>query len=303
MKEKVVINEVGPRDGLQNQPKILNVDERLSIIQSLIDANLSAIEVSSFVSPKAVPAMDGAAMLCEGLPKVDGIDYSVLVPNEKGYERAIAAGAKSVAVVLSATEEMNQKNINMSLKTATEVCRAILQRSSADQIKARAYVAVAFECPFEGKTSPEVVFDLVKDMFTAGAQEVIIADTIGAAHPGTVDTLMQYLVDTYSAETLSCHFHDTRGMALANVYAALKTGIRKFDASIGGLGGCPFAPGATGNVATEDVALMLEKMGFDTGLDLGQLVLAVEKVKALTGNCSGGHSFRWLQGQRYKGLL
>ncbi|MEH6637937.1 MAG: hydroxymethylglutaryl-CoA lyase [Porticoccaceae bacterium] len=303
MTEKVVINEVGPRDGLQNQSKLLSVEARLGMIQCLVDANISAIEATSFVSPKAVPAMADADMLCRGLPNTDRIDYSVLIPNEKGYELALAAGAKSVAVVLSASEEMNQKNINMSLQRATDVCCTVLRRAQADQIAARAYIAVAFECPFEGKTNPQVVFDLAKDMFSAGAKEVIIADTIGAAHPGEVRALMQHLVAAWGADHLSCHFHDTRGMALANVYAALETGIRKFDASIGGLGGCPFAPGATGNVATEDVVLMLSKMGFDTGIDLGQLVSAVEKVQVLTGNCSGGHSFRWLQGQKEKGLL
>lgn len=303
MMQKVVINEVGPRDGLQNQSQVLSVDDRLSLIQSLLDANITAIEATSFVSPKAVPAMADAGALCQGLVDKERIDYSVLIPNEKGYELARDAGVKSVGVVLSATEGMNQNNIHMSLPKATEVCRTILRRADADKINNRAYIAVAFECPYEGKVDPQVVFDLAEDMYAAGAKEVIIADTIGAASPGDVDTMMRALVKTHGAQTLSCHFHDTRGMALANVYAALQTGIRKFDASIGGLGGCPFAPGATGNIATEDLALMLSQMGFDTGVDLGRLVTAVEKVMSLTDNCPGGHSFRWLKMRQTKGLL
>lgn len=303
MAEKVVINEVGPRDGLQNQSKILSVDQRLEVIQSLLDANLTAIEATSFVSPKAVPAMANAGILYQRLPNTNSVDYSALVPNEKGYELATAAGVDSIAVVLSATEAMNQQNINMDLSTATEVCRTILRRAAMDKINNRAYIAVAFECPYEGKTDLQVVIDLANEMFIAGASEVIIADTIGAAHPGEVQELMCELISIHGASKLSCHFHDTRGMALANIYAALDAGIRKFDASIGGLGGCPFAPGATGNVATEDVVLMLSQMGFDTGVDLAGLVSAVENVMTLTGNCPGGHSFRWLQTRKSKALL
>jgi hydroxymethylglutaryl-CoA lyase len=303
MSEQIVINEVGPRDGLQNQSKLLTVDERLVMIQYLLDANLRAVEATSFVSPKAVPAMAGAGDLYQRLPDTDNVDYSVLIPNEKGYGLATAAGVKSVAVVLSATETMNQNNIHMSLSKTTEVCRTIMRRASQDGIVNRAYIAVAFECPYEGQTNPQVVFELAREMFAAGAREVIIADTIGAAHPNAVKRMMQVLVQEHGAAAISCHFHDTRGMALANLYAAVECGIRKFDASIGGLGGCPFAPGATGNVATEDVVLMLSQMGFDTGVDLERLVTAVEFVMELTGNCPGGHSFRWLQKSKSKGLL
>lgn len=303
MSEKIIINEVGPRDGLQNQSKLLTVDQRLAMIQHLLDANLRAVEATSFVSPKAVPAMAGAGDLYQRLPDTNKVDYSVLIPNEKGYELAIAAGAKSVAVVLSATETMNQNNIHMSLQETIEVCRTIMRRARQDGVANRAYLAVAFECPYEGPTDPQVVFELARDMFAAGAREVIIADTIGAAHPGAVKHMMQVLVQEHGSAAMSCHFHDTRGMALANLYAAVETGIRKFDASIGGLGGCPFAPGATGNVATEDVVLMLSQMGFDTGVDLERLVTAVEFAMALTGNCPGGHSFRWLQSRKAKGLL
>lgn len=303
MDTTVVINEVGPRDGLQNQPKLLSVDERLELIQALLRAGIREIEAASFVSPKAVPAMAQAGELFRRLPRSDEVAYSALVPNLMGYRLAREAGVRSISVVLSATETMNRNNINMGLAEATEVCEEILRQALQDKIDNRAYLAVAFECPYEGETDSAVVRELARRMVSAGASEIIIADTIGAAAPLQVSDLLGSLTAEYGADSLSCHFHDTRGMALANVFAALQVGIRKFDSSIGGLGGCPFAPGATGNVATEDVVLMLNQMGYDTGIDLGLLVEAVEKTMALTGNCPGGHAFRWLQGRRQKNRL
>ncbi|WXL25956.1 hydroxymethylglutaryl-CoA lyase [Ectopseudomonas mendocina] len=302
MVERVIVNEVGPRDGLQSQGKTLSVAQRLEMIQVLLDTGIRSVEVGSFVSPKAVPQMAGTDELFAQLPMADQVAYSALIPNAKGYELAKAAGVKSVAVVLSATETMNQRNIRMSLDETTAVCTELMQRAREDGLEARAYVAVAFECPFEGVTPAERVISLTQRMFDAGADKVIIADTIGAANPLAVRKVLTPLQAFSEAGRLSCHFHDTRGMALANVLASLQAGVREFDSSIGGLGGCPFSPGATGNLATEDLVLMLNAMGFETGIDSLALVEAVKRIEALTETALGGHSFRWLQRQVAQGV-
>ncbi|MDY0207595.1 MAG: hydroxymethylglutaryl-CoA lyase [Pseudomonas sp.] len=300
MNDFVTVNEVGPRDGLQSQGKTLSIEERLSMINRLLASGVRSIEVGSFVSPKAVPQMAGTGELFTQLAMTDSVAYSALVPNLRGYELARAAGVKSIAVVLSATETMNQRNINMSLEQSVAVCSALLQRAREDGIEGRAYVAVAFECPFEGLTPVAVVESLTARMFEAGARKVIIADTIGAANPKSVRDVLSRLVGLDAASMLSCHFHDTRGMALANVLAALDLGVREFDSSIGGLGGCPFSPGATGNLATEDLVLMLDSMGLRSGIEPLALIDTIQHVQALTGVPLGGHSFRWLQRQADK---
>lgn len=300
MNDFVTVNEVGPRDGLQSQGKTLSIEERLSMINALLASGIRSIEVGSFVSPKAVPQMAGTGELFAHLPMADVVAYSALVPNLRGYELARAAGAKSIAVVLAATEIMSQRNINMSLEQSADVCADLLQRAHEDGIEGRAYVAVAFECPFEGLTSAAVVESLTARMFEAGARKVIIADTIGAANPQSVRDVMGRVTRNHPASMLSCHFHDTRGMALANVLAALDLGVREFDSSIGGLGGCPFSPGATGNLATEDLVLMLDAMGLRSGIEPLALVETVQHVQALASVPLGGHSFRWLQRQADK---
>lgn len=300
MSDFVTVNEVGPRDGLQSQGKILSIEERLLMINALLASGIRSIEVGSFVSPKAVPQMAGTGELFGQLPMTDVLAYSALVPNMRGYELARAAGAKSIAVVLSATETMNQRNINMSLEQSTAVCAKLLEQARKDGIEGRAYVAVAFECPFEGLTPVRVVESLTLRMLQAGARKVIIADTIGAANPKSVRDVLGSLTGLDAASMLSCHFHDTRGMALANVLAALELGVREFDSSIGGLGGCPFSPGATGNLATEDLVLMLHSMGLRSGIEPLALVDTVQRVQALAGIPLGGHSFRWLQSQATK---
>ncbi|MFP1679715.1 hydroxymethylglutaryl-CoA lyase [Alloalcanivorax sp. C16-2] len=291
------INEVGLRDGLQSQGKTLTVEERLKLAEALAGAGLRFMEAGSFVSAKAVPQMAGTEELFPRLPVPERIQYAALVPNMKGYERAVAAGARTVNVVLSVTETMNQKNINMSLARTAEVCEQIVTRAADEGINAQAYLAVAFECPFEGPVAPEVVAHYGERMKDAGAGKVIVADTIGAADPAKVDTVLGLLLKHLEAERLSCHFHDTRGMALANIHAAVLAGVREFDASIGGLGGCPFSPGASGNVATEDVALMLRSMGLETGIDPLDLVPVVREAERLTGTALGGKAFRWLSRQ------
>lgn len=292
--EWVTINDVGPRDGLQNDPGDVSPADRAGLIRDLVSAGVPAVEVVSFVSPKAVPKMAGAAEVVAGLD-LDSADFSALIPNQRGYELAKAAGIRSVAVVLSATDTMNRRNINMDLDTTVRVCSEIVEQARRDGLNPRAYVSVAMGCPYEGDVPEPVIEDLSRRMFDAGATEVIVADTIGAGNPAQVKSLFQRLVAEFGATVLSAHFHDTRALALANSWQALECGIRKFDASIGGLGGCPFAPGAAGNLATEDLVSMLEQAGFNTGVDLDALLRVVDRVRALVGHPVGGRALPWLR--------
>ncbi|EMP56960.1 hydroxymethylglutaryl-CoA lyase [Marinobacter santoriniensis NKSG1] len=290
----VRVNEVGPRDGLQSQGKTLTVDARAQLVKALVDAGIRYLEAGSFVSSKAVPQMAGTDELFGRLSDINHVRYAALVPNMRGYELATASGARVVNVVLSVTDTMNRKNIRLSLDETADVCAAIAERGRREGIEVQAYLAVAFECPFEGRVDPEVVATFAHRMNDAGASKLIIADTIGAANPTQVRQVLDLIVPELGAERLSCHFHDTRGMALANITAAVDRGVAEFDASIGGLGGCPFSPGATGNVATEDVVLLLNSMGLDTGIDPLDLVPLVRLAEELTCVTLGGKSFRWL---------
>jgi hydroxymethylglutaryl-CoA lyase len=293
MAELVTVSDVGPRDGLQNQPRILTPQQRLQLIEALVAAGLKHIEFGSFVSPKAVPAMAGTEEVAALLPRGD-IEYISFVPNLKGYQRAREAGVRSVVLAVAATDTMNQKNIRMDTAEAMAVCGEVIAQGKKDGVAVHGCVATAWECPFEGATDPGQVSRLANRMRELGANHIVIADTIGAAHPRQVGTLMKRLAGELGADTLTCHFHDTRAMALANAYAALEAGIRRFDASVGGLGGCPFAPGATGNVATEDLVMMLTQMGFDTGIDLEKLIAAGRLAGELTGAPTGGRAAAWL---------
>ncbi|MBL0123690.1 MAG: hydroxymethylglutaryl-CoA lyase [Betaproteobacteria bacterium] len=297
MSDLLRINEVGPRDGLQNQAVAVVCADKLRLISSLVDAGIRSIEVTSFVSPKAVPQMADADSLYPMLPRTDEVAYSALVPNARGLARARASGVKEIAVVLSATETMNQRNINMTLAEAAAVCADTIRAALDAGIRAKAYVAVAYECPFEGAVPTHHVLALAQAMFSAGAQEVVIADTIGAASPRAVTQLMSQCVSEFGANLLSVHFHDTRGFALANAWASIEAGIRKFDTSIGGLGGCPFAPGAAGNLATEDLVLMAEQCGLTTGIDIAPLRLAISLAETLTLRKLGGRTSEWMRTQ------
>lgn len=295
MNDSVFITDVGPRDGLQNQPKILTADERLDLIGALADAGLPGIEVGSFVSPKAVPAMAGTGELIPRLSAASGVQYSALIPNMKGYELARDAGVRSVNMVLYASEGMARANVNMTIAEAENIAADILSCARQDGIEVIAAVSVAFECPFDGATDPGVVRDAAQKFLQLGVDQIVIADTVGAANPQQVRSLTAGLVSDNGAEKLGCHFHDTRAMGVANVFAALESGVRRFDASIAGLGGCPFAPGASGNVATEDVVMMLEQMGFTTGIDLDALLRASDLAETLTGTAPGGRAKAWLK--------
>ena len=292
--DRVIVNDVAPRDGLQNHPVALAPGERARLIDALVDAGLPSVEVASFVSPKAVPKMAGAGEVVAALD-LDRADFHALIPNRKGYELARAAGIRSVGVVLSATETMNRENINMGLDAATRVCAEVVQQARADGLFARAYVSVAFECPFEGLVPDETVERLGAEMFAAGADEVIVADTIGAGNPARAKALFARMVAAFGASRLAAHLHDTRALALANAWQALECGIRKFDASAGGLGGCPFAPGAAGNLATEDLVSLLHQTGFSTGIDLAALLRVVRDLGRRLDRPIGGRALPWLR--------
>ena len=296
MAETVIIKEVAARDGLQAQPKHLTVEQRIALVAALAKTGVPELEIGSFVSPKAVPQMAGTDEIAANLPAAD-LAYSALVPNMKGYELAVRAGVRSHAIALAATEEMNQNNIRKSLEETFVMGEEILDRAAADGVAIHAYLAVAFECPYEGPVEESLVLQLVDRLMAHKPARLMIADTIGAAHPAAVQSMMQKLIERYGPDHLGCHFHDTRAMGLANVYAALQAGVRQFDASAGGLGGCPFAPGAKGNVATEDVVMMCQAMGYDTGVQMPALLDAVALLSEMIGAPQGGRAHTWLSKQ------
>lgn len=302
--ERLHITDVAPRDGLQNQAVPVSTADKLALVERLSAAGVASVEITSFVSPRAVPQMaDAGDLLPQVQARLPQLRSSVLVPNRKGLERAHAAGAREIAVVLSATETMNRKNINMGLDEAADVSEQTVRAALALGLRTRAYVAVAFDCPFEGETPLERVVALAERMARAGAGEIVIADTIGAASPGMVKERMRALVPAIGADRLAVHFHDTRGMGAANAWAALEAGIRRFDASVGGIGGCPFAPGAAGNLATEDLVLLAERSGFATGISLAGLLHAIDLAQDVLQRPLGGRSIAWLRRQREKKAL
>ena len=296
MAEKVIIKEVAARDGLQAQPKHLTVEQRIALLGALAKTGIPELEIGSFVSPKAVPQMAGTDEIAAHLPQAQ-LAYSALVPNMKGYELAVMAGIRCHAIALAATEEMNQNNIRKSLEDTFVMGEEILDRAAREGVDIHAYLAVAFECPYEGAVEESLVLEQVDRLMQHQPARLMIADTIGAANPAAVHSMMHKLVDRYGPERLGCHFHDTRAMGLANVYAALQAGVRHFDASAGGLGGCPFAPGAKGNVATEDVVMLCESIGYDTGLDMPKLLEAVALLSEMIGAPQGGRAHTWLSKQ------
>jgi hydroxymethylglutaryl-CoA lyase len=304
MTERLTITDVSPRDGVQNQPVPVSTADKLELVRRLVAAGVASVEATSFVSPKAVPQMADAGEL---LPQVQQawpqLRCSALVPNLKGLERAHAAGAREIAVVLSATETMNRKNINMGLDEAADVSERTVRQARQLGMRTRAYVAVAFECPFEGITPSSRVQALAERMADAGADEVVIADTIGAASPGMVKERMDALVHALGTDRLAIHLHDTRGLGAANAWAALEAGVRRFDASVGGIGGCPFAPGAAGNLATEDLVLLAERSGFATGITLPGLLEAIDFAESVLQRPLGGRSIAWLRRQRERAQL
>lgn len=278
--DKVTINEVGPRDGLQNIETILSVDERLMLIRSLEQAGIELIEIGSFVNDKAVPAMSNTDELINKLGNID--NYSVLIPNKKGLNKAKDNGVKEICTVLCVTDSMNQKNINQTVQETLNDLQEIFKEGIRNGIRTKCYVSVAYHCPYEGKVDAAYVNDIIGQLIDYQVEELVIADTIGAANPKEVTSLLSSLKSQYKDTSFSCHFHDTRALGLANVYASLVAGINKFDSCIGGLGGCPFAPNSSGNLATEDLVCMLEMMNIKTGVNLDKLIHSRELASEYT---------------------
>lgn len=272
--ERVRIVEVGPRDGLQNEAKILPTAVKLELIEKLAQSGLKTIEATAFVSPKWVPQMADHEELLRSLPHGTSVEFPVLVPNMRGYETAIACGAKEVAVFAAASETFSQRNINCSIGESLERFKPIFVAARASRVRVRGYVSCALGCPYEGYVDPERVVAVADALHQSGCYEISLGDTIGIGTPSRGAKLFRSVSAKVPVHSLAAHFHDTYGQALANVHAVLSEGVAVFDASVSGLGGCPYAPGAAGNVATEDLVYMLDGMGIETGIDLDRLIEA-----------------------------
>ncbi|MFL6820058.1 MAG: hydroxymethylglutaryl-CoA lyase [Bradyrhizobium sp.] len=283
MNESVRIVEVGPRDGLQNEKTPVSVAHRIAFIDSLIGAGLHTVEVGAFVSPKAIPQMIDSDQVLRGVSHHAAAEFHVLVPNERGYEAACAAGARVIAVFASASEGFSRANINCSVAESIERFRPVIARAKADGIKVRGYISCVLGCPYDGEVKSHAVVEVARTLWDLGCYEVSLGDTIGIGTPLRARQLLRAVSGAVPISSLAMHFHDTYGQALANLYAGLEEGARVIDSAAGGLGGCPFAPGATGNVATEDVVYMLEGIGIQTGVDMDRLVAATNEVSRLIG--------------------
>ncbi|UTD29239.1 hydroxymethylglutaryl-CoA lyase [Bradyrhizobium sp. WD16] len=283
MVDEVRIVEVGPRDGLQNEKAAVPVEGRIAFVESLVSAGCKTIEVGSFVSPKAVPQMAGSDAVLRAVSHHSGIDFPVLVPNEKGYEAARAAGATLIAVFASASEGFSRANINCSIAESIDRFRPVLARARADGVRVRGYVSCVLGCPFDGEVKPAAVAAVARTLRDLGCYEISLGDTIGVGTAARARRLLRTVAGEVPLGEIAMHFHDTYGQALANLYAGLEEGVRVIDSAAGGLGGCPYAPGATGNVATEDVVYMLDGMGVSTGIDLPKLLDATNAISRLIG--------------------
>ena len=294
---RVRMVEVGPRDGLQNEPGVVPTEIKVELIDRLSDAGFSAVEATSFVSPKWVPQMADAAAVMARIKRKPGVTYPVLVPNMKGLEAALAAGAQEIAAFSAATETFSQRNTNCSIAESLErfapVCKAALDAG----VKARGYVSVVLGCRFEGEVNPEVVADLTQQLYEMGCYEVSLGDTIGVGTPGKTQRMLEAVAKRVPAAKLAGHFHDTYGQALANIFASLEMGVAVFDSSVSGLGGCPYAPGATGNVASEDVLFMLDGMGIETGVSMDKLMAAAQFICGFLGRPGHSRAGRALAGK------
>lgn len=279
----VTIKEVGPRDGLQNEKEFISTVDKIAWINQLSLSGLKNIEISSFVNPKWIPALSDAFSVASGILREPGITYSALVPNQKGLEQALKANINEVAVFMSASETHNLKNINKSIDATFPILRDLVQDAIAAGKSTRGYISTVFGCPYEGVVDIERVIRVSESLFEMGIDELSLGDTIGVANPKQVQKLLALLLKRFPAAKLAMHYHDTRGTALANILVSLDMGITTFDSSIGGLGGCPYAPGASGNVATDDLLYMLNGMGIQTGVDQERLLNASRFIQEKIG--------------------
>jgi isopropylmalate/homocitrate/citramalate synthase len=295
---QVTVVEVGARDGLQNEPAVLATGDKVTFVNLLAASGVPVVEVTAFVSPRWVPQMGDASEVCRAIERRPGTRYSALVPNAKGLERAVAAGVGEVAIFAAASETFSRRNINQgideSLRTYAEVCRDAL----AAGVRVRGYLSTCFGCPFEGPVPRGRVADVAARLADLGVFEVSVSDTIGVAHPGQVPEVVDAVAARIGLERVALHFHDTRGTALANVLAGLMAGVATFDASAGGLGGCPYAPGATGNLASEDLVYMLDGLGVSTGIDLPALMNASRFIEPRVGHPLPSRCYRAMHGLR-----
>ena len=270
--KKIQIVEVGPRDGLQNEKMWVETETKIALIEKLADAGLTKIEAASFVSPKWVPQMKDAFEVLSGIERRPGVTYPVLTPNLKGFERALEAGVTEVAVFGAASEAFSQKNINCSISESVERFRPVLEAAQKNSVRVRGYISCVLGCPYQGEVPFENVVNLAEKMLEMGCYEISLGDTIGIGTPLQAKKMVETVAEKVPVSNLALHFHDTRGQALANIYACLELGVSVIDASVSGLGGCPYAQGASGNVATEDVVYMLHGIGIKTGVDIEKLI-------------------------------
>lgn len=290
--EKVRLVEVGPRDGLQNEAQPISVADKVRLVDDLTAAGLVYIEVGSFVSPKWVPQMAGSAEVFASIDQRPGVTYAALAPNLRGFEDAAAAGVKEVAVFAAASEAFSQRNINCSISQSLGRFEPIIEAARAQGVRVRGYVSCVLGCPYEGPVRAEQVLPVARALHQMGCYEVSLGDTIGTGTAGDVRRLFEVIAAHVPRAQLAGHFHDTYGQALANVYASLLEGISTFDSSVAGLGGCPYAKGATGNVATEDVVYLLDGLGIETGIDLERLIEAGQRISTVLGRANGSRVAR-----------
>jgi hydroxymethylglutaryl-CoA lyase len=281
--DRVSIYEVSPRDGLQNEAQPIPVAGKLRLIEALIQSGLERIELTSFVSPRWVPQLADAEQLCHAVTAPPGVTLSALCPNAKGFERARAAGLEEIAVFMSASETHNKKNTNKSVAQSLETFEEVVPPALASGMRVRAYVSTVWGCPYEGDVDPHAALDITRRLLDLGCYQVSLGDTIGVGTPLQTRRIVELFLSHFPAASLALHLHDTRGTALANALVGLELGIRDFDASVAGVGGCPYAPGAAGNLATEDLVYMLHGMGIETGVDLDRLIAAGAVAESVIG--------------------
>ena len=292
------IVEVGPRDGLQNEKGEVPTAVKVELIERLADAGLSSVEATAFVSPKWVPQMADHTEVLERIRRKPGVSYPVLTPNLKGFEAARAAGATEVAIFGAASETFSRKNINCSIAESLERFRPVAEAARKNDVKVRGYVSCVLGCPYEGDVAPQRVAEVAGELYDMGCYEISLGDTIGTGTPGKTKAMIEACARRVPLEKLAGHYHDTYGQALANIYASLEIGVRTFDASIAGLGGCPYAAGASGNVATEDVVYLLQGLGMDTGVDLERLVDIGQWICGVLGKAPASKAGRALAARR-----
>lgn len=286
---KITVKEVGPRDGLQNESDFVPTADKIAWINQLSRTGVSYIEITSFVHPKWVPALSDAVEVAQGIERVPGVTYGALVPNAKGLERALLADIDDVAVFMSASETHNQKNINKSMEDTFPILKETAKAALAAQKTVRGYISTVFGCPYEGNVEIDAVIRVAENMLEMGIQEISLGDTIGIAHPRQVQEVLEVLLKRFPAEKLAMHFHNTYGMALANSRVSVEMGVSTFDSAVGGLGGCPYAPGASGNMATEDLLYMLHGMGMTTGIDSLKMLDAARFLQGKMGKKFSSH--------------